>query len=198
LNRRRVQVQRKTRETEITVQLDLEGSGRIQVDTGVGFFNHILEAFAFHGCLDLVVSARGDLEVDAHHLVEDTGICVGRALAQALDSVEGIERYGTAWVPMDESLAMVCLDISGRPYLHFEGPPAAGRVGDFDCGLVEEFFRAVVNNARITLHVRILYGSNAHHQVEAVFKAFGRALRSAAARRGYGGTGAPSTKGTLD
>jgi len=189
---RSVQVCRKTRETEITLSLDLDG-GRADISTGVGFFDHMLTALAVHGGLGLTVKAQGDLEVDCHHTVEDTGIVLGKALGKALGDKAGLARYGHAFVPMDEALAFCAVDVSGRPFLVFEGEFPQERIGEYDSCMTEEFFRAVAMNSGITLHLRCEYGKNAHHMVEAVFKAFAHGLREAVARA----EGVLSTKGSL-
>lgn len=191
---RAARLERNTNETSITLELTLDGDGKFKGGTGIPFFDHMLQLCCCHGNFDLFVDARGDLEVDCHHTVEDIGICMGKCLNEALGTKQGINRYGTAWVPMDEALAMVALDISGRPYLYYEVPFQSERVGSFDVELVEEFFRAVCNNAGFTVHLQLIRGKNTHHIVEAAFKAFGRALREAAARNG---SGIPSTKGIL-
>lgn len=188
---------RTSTETQVTVDISLDGKGRVNCKTGIGFFDHMLTLLAAHGGFDLNVEAKGDLEVDGHHTVEDVGIVLGKALHQALGDKEGIQRYGTSFVPMDESLAMVSLDISGRPYLHMEFPSLAPMVGDFDTQLLEEFFRAFSIHGGITLHIRVLYGRNTHHMVEAAFKAMGRSLRQAVSISSQW-EGAPSTKGLLD
>lgn len=184
---------RKTKETEIALSLCLEG-GEVQVHTGIGFFDHMLCAMAAHGGFGLEVSVKGDLEVDCHHTVEDTGIVLGQAFRQALGQNPVIARYGTFFVPMDESLAMCSLDISNRPYLVFLAQFAQERVGAFDACMAEEFFRAFAVNAGITLHLKCPYGSNAHHQIEALFKAAGHALQIAVAPAG---SQVLSTKGSL-
>jgi imidazoleglycerol-phosphate dehydratase len=189
-------IQRKTRETDITVRLDLGGSGRATIDTGLGFFDHMLELVAGHGLFDLEVRAAGDLQTGGHHTVEDVGICLGQALAEALGDKKGINRYGSSFVPMDEALALVALDLSGRPFFAYEGGPVAESIGGFDTGLVAEFFRALANNARLTMHARVLAGGDAHHVIEAVFKAFGRALRLVVTSDPRV-AGIPSTKGVL-
>lgn len=189
-------VERETRETKIAVRLGLDGSGKTAVRTGLGFFDHMLELFAGHGSFDLEVEASGDLQTGGHHTVEDVGICLGLAVAEAVGDKKGINRYGNMLVPMDESLALVVLDLSGRPYFVYEGGPVGESIAGFDTTLVGEFFRAVVNNARMTLHVRVLTGGDTHHTVEAVFKAFGKALRQAVAADPRV-TGIPSTKGVL-
>ncbi len=175
---REARVSRSTRETEVEVALGLDGGG-VEVSTGVGFMDHMLTLLAVHGGLGLEVRARGDLHVDAHHTVEDVGICLGRALKEALDGYGGIARYGSASVPMEESLARVDCDLCGRPYLVFNARFPVERVGGFDTELVEEFLRAVVVNGGVTLHVNLLYGRNGHHMIEAIFKALGRALAQA-------------------
>ena len=189
-------LKRKTGETDIDVDLKIDGKGEAQIATGVGFFDHMLNLFARHGLFDLRVNAIGDLQVDAHHTVEDTGILLGQAIKEALGDKESIRRYGTSYVPMDESLARVSLDISGRPFLVFEAPLTSDRVGSMDTELVEEFFRAVAFNSGITLHIKVLYGSNNHHMIEAIFKAFGRALDDAT-RMDDRIQGVMSTKGSL-
>ncbi|MBP7349072.1 MAG: imidazoleglycerol-phosphate dehydratase HisB [Butyrivibrio sp.] len=172
-------VHRKTGETDIEISIDLDGSGICQIDTGIGFFDHMLSAFARHGLFDLTVKARGDLNVDGHHTVEDTGIVLGEAIAAAIGDKKGIRRYGSMILPMDESLVLCAADLCGRPYLvmdaHFEAP----MVGDFDTELVHEFFYAVSYSAAMNLHLRVLTGSNAHHIIEAMFKAFAKALDEA-------------------
>jgi imidazoleglycerol-phosphate dehydratase len=193
---RAASIHRTTRETEVEVTIDLDGSGEGARETGVGFFDHLLDAVARHGVLDLDVRARGDLETGPHHTVEDTGLVLGEALDQALGDRTGIARFGNAVVPMDEARAACAVDISGRPFTAFEGSFPAQRVGDFDTDLAEEFFRAVANTAKLTLHVRVEAGANAHHMVEASFKAFARALRAAVAPDERV-RGVPSTKGLL-
>jgi imidazoleglycerol-phosphate dehydratase len=189
-------VDRKTRETDISLKLDLHGAGKADVSTGLGFFDHMLELLAGHGMFDLSVRASGDLKTGWHHTVEDVGICLGTALAEALGEKRGINRYGNMVVPMDESLVMVVLDLSGRPYFAYEGGPVGESIAGFDSALVAEFFRAVVNHARMTLHVRVLAGGDVHHTIEAVFKGFGKALRQAVAVDSRS-VGIPSTKGVL-
>jgi imidazoleglycerol-phosphate dehydratase len=189
-------VDRKTRETDISVKLDLDGKGKADVHTGLGFFDHMLELLAGHGMFDLEVRASGDLKTGGHHTVEDVGICIGTALAEALGEKRRISRYGNTVVPMDESLAMVVLDLSGRPYFAYEGGPVGENIAGFDSALVAEFFRAVVNHARMTLHVRVLAGGDVHHTIEAVFKGFGKALRQAITIDPRS-AGIPSTKGVL-
>jgi imidazoleglycerol-phosphate dehydratase len=194
---RTADITRETGETRIGLDLGLDGSGAGTRSTGVGFFDHMLDLVARHGRLDLEVSASGDLETGAHHTVEDVGIVLGQALDRALGDRAGITRYGHAVVPMDEARASCAIDISGRPFLRFDAealPP--GVTGDFDHELTEEFFRAVANGARLTLHVSVETGTNAHHMIEAAFKAFARALRAAVAMDPTE-AGVPSTKGTL-
>jgi imidazoleglycerol-phosphate dehydratase len=189
-------VERRTRETAVAVRLDLDGEGRADVSTGLGFFDHMLELLAGHGLFDLRVEAQGDLRTGAHHTVEDVGICLGAALSQAVGDKAGINRYGSMLVPMDEALALVALDLSGRAYFAYEGGPVGENIAGFDSGLVAEFFRALANNAKLTLHVRILAGGDVHHTIEAVFKAFAKALRQAVTADPRLG-GIPSTKGVL-
>lgn len=189
-------IHRATGETDIKVKLDVDGGGRAETDTGVPFLNHMLELLAGHGGLDLEIRATGDLAVDAHHTVEDAGICLGQALREALGDKRGIRRYGHVLLPMDEALAAVAVDISGRGLLVFNVPLPAERVGQFDTELVEEFLRALAHNAGITLHVHLLAGRNTHHIIEAVFKGLGRAIREAVGIDDPGG-GVPSTKGVI-
>ena len=172
-------VNRATNETQVDVEINLDGSGSASIDSGVGFFNHMLNLFAAHGQFDLQVHCAGDLDVDGHHSIEDIGIALGAALKEALGDKRGIARYGTFFLPMDESLALVSLDISGRPFLVCDVGELAPTIGTFDTELLEEFLRAFAFNAAITLHVKILYGKNSHHKVEAIFKALGHALRAA-------------------
>lgn len=190
------QVSRTTGETDVRLSLVLEGAGGGARATGVGFFDHLLDALARHGGLDLDVAVTGDLGTGAHHTVEDTGIALGRALDEALGDRAGIVRYGHAVVPMDEARASATIDVSGRPFTAFEGDLPRQEIGGFQTDLAEEFLRAVANTAKLTVHVRIEAGTNAHHMVEAAFKAFARALRSAVAID-PGETGVPSTKGVL-
>lgn len=194
--RRKGSVQRNTKETQVFAELVLDGSGRAEVDTGVPFLDHMLTLFAVHGLFDLTVKATGDLEVDAHHTVEDVGICLGTVLAEALGERKGIRRYGDFTVPMDEALASVALDLSNRPFLVYNAPPMADRTGQFETELAPEFFRAFCQHGGVTLHARIFYGSNTHHMLEATFKAWGRAL-SLAVSLDPGRSGVPSSKGTL-
>ncbi|MCI2099270.1 MAG: imidazoleglycerol-phosphate dehydratase HisB [Succiniclasticum sp.] len=178
---RKATVERKTLETQVALILSLDGTGQADVRTGIGFLDHMLTLLAKHGFLDLTVRAQGDLDVDSHHTVEDVGIVLGDALARALGAKEGIHRYGNCFLPMDETLAQVCLDCSGRPFLVFDAQIPKARLGAFDAEMAEEFFRAVAVHAGLTLHIRILYGANVHHQIEAIFKAFARALAEAVA-----------------
>lgn len=194
--KRSASIARKSAETEVKLTLNLDGAGRAELRTGVGFFEHMLALLAYHGKMDLAVEATGDLHVDAHHLVEDVGLVLGEAFCEAVGDKDGIARYGMALLPMDEALVMVAVDVSGRPHLSFDLPLSAGRLGNFDTELVQEFFRAFVSRARLTLHVRLLAGSNTHHIIEAVFKGVGRALAAAKAVNEPGG-GIPSTKGIL-
>ncbi len=194
---RKATVKRDTLETQISVSVDLDGSGASKLDTGVPFFDHMLDQVARHGLIDLDIRARGDLEIDAHHTVEDVGITLGEAFARALGDKAGIHRYGHAYVPLDEALSRVVVDFSGRPGLVYAVDFPRARVGDFDVDLVEEFFRGFVNHARATLHVDCLRGRNAHHVAETVFKAFGRALRAAVERDPRAAGEVPSTKGSL-
>jgi imidazoleglycerol-phosphate dehydratase len=193
---RAAEIDRKTRETEVHIELELDGHGGGERSTGVGFFDHMLDLLARHGRMNLTVSARGDLETGAHHTVEDVGICIGQALDGALGDRAGISRYGHATVPMDESRASCAIDISGRGLCAFEAQLAPGAIGNFDHELTEEFFRALANNARLTLHVTVEAGTNAHHVIEAAFKAVARSLR-AAVSLDTTEQGVPSTKGTL-
>jgi len=194
---RRARVERNTAETQIAVAVDLDGSGRAELASGVPFLDHMLDQIARHGMVDLAVAAKGDLHIDAHHTVEDIGITFGQALHQALGDRRGLTRYGHAYVPLDEALSRVVLDLSGRPGLEFHVPFKRALIGTFDVDLTHEFFQGFVNHALVTLHVDNLRGENAHHQAETVFKAFGRALRMAVARDPRAGDAVPSTKGTL-
>ena len=194
---REAKVSRNTLETEISVRLDLDGSGRAAIATGIAFLDHMLDQVARHGVLDLEITAKGDLHIDAHHTVEDVGIALGTALAQAAGDKKGIRRYGHAYVPLDEALSRVVIDLSGRPGLEFHVPFVRARVGEFDVDLVHEFFQGFVNHAQATLHIDNLRGANAHHQAETVFKAFGRALRMAVAPDARLQGVIPSTKGSL-
>ena len=193
---RSADVRRDTKETRIRVAVDLDGTGRSKLATGIGFFDHMLDQVARHGLVDLEVEAAGDLHIDGHHTVEDVGITFGQAVAQAAGDKAGIGRYGHAYVPLDEALSRVVVDFSGRPGLHMDVPFKAGMIGGFDTQLAHEFFQGFANHAQVTLHIDNLNGENAHHQCETVFKAFGRALRMALALDPRQ-AGVPSTKGTL-
>ena len=189
---------RETRETKIDLTIDLDGSGRADVESGIGFFNHMLTLFAAHGRFDLVLNCAGDIEVDGHHSVEDIGIALGQAVQKALGDKKGITRYGTFFLPMDETLVMVSLDISGRPFLVYDaGGAMAPMIGQYDTELTEEFLRAFAFNAGITLHVKVMYGTNSHHKVEAIFKALGRALHAAVKINPETAGDIPSTTGML-
>jgi imidazoleglycerol-phosphate dehydratase len=193
---RTANIDRKTSETHVQLELDLDGTGNADIQTGVGFFDHMLTLLAKHGGLDLKVRAHGDLHVDAHHTVEDVGICLGQAIRQALGDKAGIRRYGHFTLPMEETLVTVALDLSGRYYLVFQAPIPAAKIGDFDSELVEDFWQAVAANALCNLHVVLHHGRNSHHIAEATFKAAARALRMAV-EHDPRMTGVPSTKGTL-
>jgi imidazoleglycerol-phosphate dehydratase len=194
---RTADITRNTKETQIRVALNLDGTGRQSIDTGVPFLDHMLDQIARHGLIDLDIKAVGDLQIDAHHTVEDVGITIGQALAQAWGDKTGIRRYGHAYVPLDEALSRVVIDLSGRPGLLFDVPFTRARVGDFDVDLSREFFQGLVNHALMTLHIDNLKGINAHHQCETVFKAFGRALRMAVEPDARQAGIVPSTKGVL-
>jgi imidazoleglycerol-phosphate dehydratase len=187
---------RATRETQIHLELNLDGAGHVNLNTGVGFFDHMLELLARHGCLDLTVEAKGDLHVDAHHTVEDVGICLGQAIRTALGDKKGIRRYGHFTLPMEETLCTTAIDLSGRYYLVFNAPMPSPKIGDFDSELVEDFWQAVAANALCNLHVNIQYGRNTHHVSEAIFKCAARALRMAV-ELDPRQPGIPSTKGSL-
>ncbi len=191
---REAKVERKTRETDISLRVNLDGTGASTITTGIGFFDHMLTLFSRHSGIDLDVAAEGDTHVDYHHTVEDVGICLGQATKKALGDKAGIERYGSVAVPMDEALARVAVDLGGRPYLVFNAVFPTEKVGEFDISLVEEFMQALAANAGMNLHVDVPYGKNTHHIAEAVFKGAARALRTALA---VTGTQIPSTKGTL-
>lgn len=178
------EITRKTKETDITAKMNLDGSGKADISTGIGFFDHMLTALAVHSGFDISIKAAGDLNVDGHHTVEDVGIVLGQAFKQAIGDMKGINRYGSAYIPMDEALGFACLDISNRPYLVFEAEFSDDRVGEFDTCLTEEFFRAFAFNGGITLHVIEKYGKNDHHIIEALFKAAAHALKEAAAMNG--------------
>jgi len=189
---------RETRETAIDLTINLDGRGMSDIDTGIGFFDHMLTLLAAHGRMDLVVGCNGDIEVDGHHSIEDIGIALGLAVKEALGDKRGIQRYGTFFLPMDESLIMVSLDISGRPFLVYDaGGSMAPMIGNYDTELTEEFLRAFAFNAGITLHVKVMYGTNSHHKVEAIFKALGHALRTAVKIDPETAGEVPSTKGLL-
>jgi len=194
---RTAEVVRNTAETQVRVVVDLDGSGRSQLATGIGFFDHMLDQIARHGAIDLTVEAKGDLHIDAHHTVEDVGITLGQAVARAVGDKRGIRRYGHAYVPLDEALSRVVVDFSGRPGLEWHVPFARAMIGEFDVDLAHEFFQGFVNHAQVTLHIDNLRGVNAHHQCETVFKAFARALRTALERDPRAAGAVPSTKGTL-
>ncbi|BHH82736.1 imidazoleglycerol-phosphate dehydratase HisB [Desulforhopalus sp. 52FAK] len=188
-------IHRKTGETDIKLELNLDGSGNYTVDSGVPFLDHMLALFSVHGFFDLTLHAIGDIEVDDHHSVEDIGICLGQAIAEALGDKGGITRYGSCYLPMDETLVRTVVDISNRPYLHYHAPVTEQKLGTFDTALSKEFFRAVVQHAGLTLHIDLLHGENGHHIIEAVFKGFARTLRSACTTIDIEGT--LSSKGTL-
>ncbi len=194
---RTAQVTRNTLETQITVGLNLDGTGVSKLATGVPFLDHMLDQIARHGLIDLDIQAKGDLHIDAHHTVEDTGITLGQAFAQALGDKKGIRRYGHAYVPLDEALSRVVIDLSGRPGLEYHVDYTRARIGEFDVDLFLEFFRGFINHAGVTLHIDNLRGINAHHQAETIFKAFGRALRMAVESDARMGDVLPSTKGAL-
>ena len=194
---RNATIARNTNETRIAVSLDLDGTGRSKLDTGVPFLDHMLDQIARHGLIDLDVSAQGDLHIDAHHTVEDIGITIGQAVAKAVGDKKGIVRYGHAYVPLDEALSRVVIDFSGRPGLDLDVQFTRALIGDFDVDLVGEFFRGFVNHAMVTLHIDCLKGQNSHHQCETIFKAFGRALRMAVEPDPRAAGVIPSTKGTL-
>ncbi len=191
---RTAEITRKTKETDIEVRLNLDGNGKADISTGIGFFDHMLTAFAVHGKMDLTLKVQGDLYVDGHHTVEDTGIVLGTAFKQAIGDMKGIARYGTAFIPMDEALGFCCLDISNRPFLVFDADFSDDRIGEFDTCLAEEFFRAFAFNAGITLHLKSEYGKNDHHIAEALFKAAAHAIKAA---KTVVGSEILSTKGVL-
>ncbi|ARO87420.1 imidazoleglycerol-phosphate dehydratase [Nitrosospira lacus] len=194
---RQAQVTRNTLETQISVKVDLDGTGKAILDTGVPFLDHMLDQVARHGMIDLEIAARGDLHIDAHHTVEDIGITLGQAFTQAIEDKKGLRRYGHAYVPLDEALSRVVVDFSGRPGLELNVEFARARIGEFDVDLINEFFQGFVNHAMVTLHIDNLSGRNAHHQAETVFKAFGRALRMAMEPDPRAAGIIPSTKGSL-
>jgi len=193
---RSAEIKRSTNETVIRMTLELDGSGARDISTGIGFFDHMLTAFSVHGGFGLRLEAKGDLEVDCHHTIEDVGIVLGKAIAEAVGDKKGIARFGSCLLPMDETLAECVLDVSGRPYFVWNAPESLqlGSVGGFDCCMAEEFFRAVAMNAGLTMHLNVRYGRNAHHMIEALFKAFARALRQAVE---VSGDAVLSSKGTL-
>ena len=197
MSARTAEIVRNTAETRIRVVIDLDGSGRSQLATGIGFFDHMLDQIARHGALDLTVEAKGDLHIDGHHTVEDVGIALGQAVARAIGDKKGIRRYGHAYVPLDEALSRVVIDFSGRPGLAWTVPFTRAMIGEFDADLAHEFFQGFVNHAQVTLHVDNLRGDNAHHQCETVFKAFARALRMAVEPDPRAAGVVPSTKGSL-
>lgn len=194
---RTAEINRNTNETQIRVAINIDGTGQQKLETGIPFFDHMLDQIARHGLIDLDIQATGDLHIDAHHTVEDIGIAFGKAVAKAMSDKKGITRYGHAYVPLDESLSRVVIDFSGRPELVFNVPFVRAMTGTFDLDLTREFFQGFVNHALITLHIDNLRGENAHHQCETVFKAFGRALRMAAAYDPRAANSIPSTKGSL-
>jgi imidazoleglycerol-phosphate dehydratase len=194
---RQAQVTRNTLETQISVKVDLDGTGKAVLDTGVPFLDHMLDQVARHGMIDLEVAAKGDLHIDAHHTVEDIGITLGQAFTQAIEDKKGLRRYGHAYVPLDEALSRVVVDFSGRPGLELNVEFTRARIGEFDVDLINEFFQGFVNHAMVTLHIDNLSGRNAHHQAETVFKAFGRALRMAMEPDPRAAGIIPSTKGSL-
>ena len=197
MNPRTADVSRETRETRIRVKVNLDGTGQSNLSTGIGFFDHMLDQIARHGLIDLSIKATGDLHIDGHHTVEDVGITLGQAVAQAVGDKKGIRRYGHAYVPLDEALSRVVVDFSGRPGLEMHVPFKSGMIGHFDSQLAFEFFQGFVNHAFVTLHIDNLRGENAHHQAETVFKAFGRALRAATELDPRSAGMIPSTKGSL-
>ena len=197
MTQRIAEVHRDTKETQIQVRVNLDGSGQSDLSTGIGFFDHMLDQIARHGLIDLSVKATGDLHIDGHHTVEDVGITLGQAVAQAVGDKKGIRRYGHAYVPLDEALSRVVVDFSGRPGLEMHVPFKSGMIGHFDSQLAFEFFQGFVNHAFVTLHIDNLRGENAHHQAETVFKAFGRALRAATELDPRSAGVIPSTKGSL-
>ncbi len=194
---RQIKVTRNTLETQISVEVNLDGSGHSKLNTGIPFLDHMLDQIARHGMIDITVEAKGDLHIDAHHTVEDIGITLGQALAKAWGEKKGVRRYGHAYVPLDEALSRVVLDLSGRPGLGYRVEFVRARIGEFDVDLIHEFFQGLVNHAMITLHIDNLFGDNAHHQAETVFKAFGRALRMAIETDSRAVNLIPSTKGSL-
>jgi imidazoleglycerol-phosphate dehydratase len=194
---RKGKVQRKTTETDVSVEINLDGKGEGSIATEVPFLDHMLNLFARHGLIDLTIRSRGDIAIDDHHLVEDVGICVGQAVKKALGERKGISRYGSAEIPMDESLCRVAMDLSGRPYLIWHAEVGERRIGEFDPTLLREFFKSFSDHSGITLHINLMYGTNNHHMAEAIFKAFARAFREAVAMDTRV-KGVPSTKGSLE
>jgi imidazoleglycerol-phosphate dehydratase len=194
---RSAQIQRKTKETGISLSLSIEGTGESAISSGNGFMNHMLVLFSRHGLFDIELVCKGDIEVDFHHCAEDIGICLGSAFAKALDSCRGITRFSTRYVPMDESLVRVCIDICGRPNLIYSVGLIDRKINDFECDLVEDFLKAFTDTARITMHVDLLRGRNSHHSIEAVFKAFGQALSEACSINARAADRIPSTKGII-
>lgn len=194
---RQAQVNRNTLETQIILKVNLDGTGKAMLDTGVPFLDHMLDQVARHGMLDLEITAKGDLDIDAHHTVEDIGITLGQAFTQAVGDKKGLRRYGHAYVPLDEALSRVVVDLSGRPGMEFNVEFVRGRIGEFDVDLIHEFFQGFINHAMVTLHIDNLSGKNAHHQAETIFKAFGRALRVAMEVDPRAAGTIPSTKGSL-
>jgi imidazoleglycerol-phosphate dehydratase len=194
---RQAQVNRNTLETQVTLKVNLDGTGKAMLDTGVPFLDHMLDQVARHGMMDLEITAKGDLHIDAHHTVEDIGITLGQAFMQAVGDKKGLRRYGHAYVPLDEALSRVVVDLSGRPGMEFKVEFVRGRIGEFDVDLIHEFFQGFINHAMVTLHIHNLSGKNAHHQAETVFKAFGRALRVALEADPRAAGTIPSTKGSL-
>ena len=194
---RKAEIQRDTKETQVFVGLDLDGTGQASLASGIPFLDHMLDQIARHGAMDLTVRAKGDLEIDAHHTVEDIGITLGQAFAKAIGDKSGVRRFGHAYVPLDEALSRVVIDFSGRPGLEYHVNFTRALIGEFDVDLMHEFFQGFVNHAQVTLHIDNLRGDNSHHQCETMFKAFGRALRMAAEPDARAGGAVPSTKGSL-
>jgi imidazoleglycerol-phosphate dehydratase len=190
---RKASISRKTKETEIKIEFNLDGNGKTNIETSIGFLDHMFELFCFHGNFDIKIKAKGDIHVDYHHLIEDLGIVIGKSIDKALAERKGIKRYSFASIPMDEALAQISVDLGGRAFLVYN-VPSEGYIKDIDIGLFEEFFRAVVNNAKITLHINVPYGKDLHHIIEAIFKAFAKALKDASS---IVGESLPSTKGIL-
>ena len=194
---RKASIERKTKETQIVIALSLDGAGQTDIDTGIPFMDHMIELMGVHGLVDIQISAQGDTDIDDHHTVEDIGICLGKAIKKALGAKEGIRRYGHAFVPMDEALARVVLDLSNRPYLAYRVLPKENMTGNFNVELVKEFFRALVNEASMTLHIELISGDDPHHAAESIFKAFGKALDDATRLENRRQGAIPSTKGIL-